>query len=236
MLKIEVAGITAEIKNEYPYIEELAKDYLSTKEPDIRVEASPEEVRRESERLAVSEAYAESVVLYSKIADAIYEFDAFLVHGAALEYGDGVIIFLANSGVGKSTHVRLWKEAFGQTVTVLNGDKPIVRKIDGKFYAAGTPWRGKEREGRAGISEVKALCYLARSEENYAEPLTPSRSAAALISHIYMPKTGAAAIKTLSLAEELSASVFGAHLGVNMEKSAATVARDFLMNNLEKRN
>ena len=36
----------------------------------------------------------------------------------------------------------------GDRVTVINDDKPIIRKIDGEFYVYGTPWQGKESIGK----------------------------------------------------------------------------------------
>ena len=36
-------------------------------------------------------------------------------------------MFTAQSGTGKSTHIKLWKKHFGKDVDIVNGDKPIVR-------------------------------------------------------------------------------------------------------------
>lgn len=228
MIKIEMAGITVALDNKYEYIEKLCHGYHASGAADITVSATDAEISEQSEKLAVSLGYAESVVLYSKIADELYRYGALLAHGVALEYGGEVYLICAKSGVGKSTHAALWRAAFGDKVSILNGDKPIIRKIGGGYYAAGTPWRGKEREGRAGMVKISALCHLERAAENSAEKLNTSDAAKLLISQIYMPKSPSAMIETLSLADGMVKALPSVKLRVNMDISAATVAHDFI--------
>ena len=50
--------------------------------------------------------------------------------------------FTAKSGVGKSTHTRLWREHIDGAV-LLNDDSPMLRVEDGKVWAYGSAWSGK---------------------------------------------------------------------------------------------
>ena len=233
MIKINVADLTVALDNKYSYVEELCKPYLCDGEADFCVSATDEEIEREMKSLSVLRGYAESVALSSALADKLYLYDAFLMHGAVLANERGAYLFSADSGVGKTTHVHLWQSEFPD-VGILNGDKPIIRKKDGVFYAAATPWRGKEREGGVGKSPLLAISFIERASENSAAVLSASDSAGELIKHVYIPRSAGAMIKTLSLADELVKSVFSAKLFVNMNKEAATLSRAFVDKNITK--
>lgn len=230
MFKVEMAGITVAIDNKYEYIKALSEEHMTEGDADITLSAAPSEIELQMKNLGVSADYAESVVIYTSLAEMLFRYDAFLMHAVALEYRGEVYLISAKSGVGKTTHASLWKRAFGNDVRVLNGDKPLIRKIDGKFYASGTMWRGKEREGGVGTLPIRAIYYLERGTENEAATLGAAESAKSLIKHIYMPKRPEAILKTLSLAGELSEAALAVKLAVNTDISAARVALDFVEN------
>ena len=58
---------------------------------------------------------------------------------------------------------------------MINDDKPVIRKCDGKFYAYGTPWMGKADIGTNTKAPVKAVYILQRAEENTAVRVLPSQ-------------------------------------------------------------
>ena len=224
MLKIEIADLTVAVDNKYPYIEALAQPYLTDKEPNFTVSASDAEIEHEQKKLSVSDGYAESVAVYSKIADELYRYDAFLIHAVAIEMDSIVYLIAAKSGTGKTTHARLWLQAFGERASVLNGDKPIIRKIGGEFYAAATPWRGKERQGGVGMRKIGGVAILERATQNSADLLDSKSAAQELIGQLYMPKNIAAISAELALADELIRSVKTVKIKANMDVSAAHVA------------
>ena len=74
-------------------------------------------------------------------------------------------LFLGKSGTGKSTHSRLWQEAFPEA-WLLNDDNPVIRlEADGTPYIYGTPWSGKtpcyknERVPLGGIVRLQQAPY-----------------------------------------------------------------------------
>ena len=86
----------------------------------------------------------EGPYLYTKICKRILsDFDGFFFHSSALAMDGEGYLFTALSGTGKSTHTRNWRRLFGDRVTMINDDKPIIRKCNGKFLVCGTPWMGK---------------------------------------------------------------------------------------------
>ncbi len=226
MLKIEIAGITVSLENKYPFIEALARPYLTDKAPMFSVSAENAEIEFEQKKLSVSAGYAESVVLYSKIAEQLYLYDAFVMHAVAIEMDSKAYLITARSGVGKTTHARLWLEAFGTRARIINGDKPIIRKIGGKLYAAGTPWCGKERLGNTSMCEIEAVAVLGRGLENRAITLSPTDAAEPLVGQLYMPKSPVSIASSLTLLDELIKTKKVIKLEADMNISAARVAYD----------
>ena len=80
-------------------------------------------------------------------------------------------LFSADSGVGKSTHSRLWQQVFGdQRVTIINDDKPALRLRDGVWYVYGTPWSGKYGLNHNLCYPLAGICFLERSKTNKIVP------------------------------------------------------------------
>ena len=64
------------------------------------------------------------------------------IHTSTICCQGKAVFFLGESGTGKSTHTRLWRENIEGAV-LLNDDSPILRIIDGKPWVYGSPWSGK---------------------------------------------------------------------------------------------
>ena len=67
---------------------------------------------------------------------------AIAIHSSVLVKDGGAVLCLGESGTGKSTHTRLWRENIDGT-SLLNDDSPIIRLVDGVPTAFGSPWSGK---------------------------------------------------------------------------------------------
>lgn len=64
------------------------------------------------------------------------------IHASTILYKEKAILVLGESGTGKSTHTRLWRENI-LGASLLNDDSPILRIEDDKVMAYGSPWSGK---------------------------------------------------------------------------------------------
>ena len=96
----------------------------------------------------------------------------FYLHSSAVEMDGKAYLFSANPGVGKSTHTRLWQGIFGEKAHVFNDDKPALRCVDGKWYAYGTPWCGKDGININMKVPVAGICFLKQAQENQIRRLT----------------------------------------------------------------
>ena len=228
MIVIKIAELLIGIENRYEHIALQARDYLVDGDPLFVVSVTEEEIDLERARTATDRprGYYESIVAYRKIATKLPDYDAFLFHGSVLEYQGKAYIITANSGVGKTTHTKLWMREFSGEVDIINGDKPIVRLIDGVPYACGTPWQGKENYGKNAIRPLKGIAFLSRGDENRASAITPSDAVTRFMKQIYIPKESASGtVRTMLLADKVIRGVRLVSLECNMEADAAHVCR-----------
>ena len=81
-------------------------------------------------------------------------------------------LFLGHSGTGKSTHARMWLQAFSDA-WLLNDDNPIVRVMkDGEVRVYGSPWSGKTPCYINEYARVGGIVKLSQAPHN--KMLTPS--------------------------------------------------------------
>ncbi len=134
-------------------------------------------------------AQAEELAYATEFNRAIVDHEAMLIHSSALVYNGKAYLFSAKSGVGKSTHTRLWKQAFGDKVKIINDDKPIVRIENNKCTVYGTPFDGGSGIALNESAPLKAVIFLERGEENSIR----KASQAEIIANLY-----SSTVRTLS--------------------------------------
>lgn len=226
-----------EIKNKYGYFERFAADYaVNEQEPDFVIEVSDEEIMAESEGDAAKfpPPYLESLAVYRRIAESLAADNCLLMHAAVIEYEGKAYAFTAKSGTGKTTHISLWEKAFGDKVRVINGDKPLVRMVTegnkSSFIIYGTPWCGKEKRNVNTSAPLAGICVLERSEESFIAPMG-AEAIPAIMGQMLMRNDAEYMGIMMSFIDRLIGNVPVYRLGVNMDASAAIVARDGLIKN-----
>lgn len=65
-----------------------------------------------------------------------------LIHSSVIVHQNKAVLFLGESGTGKSTHTRLWLKHIPDA-HLLNDDSPILAVEDGVPMVYGSPWSGK---------------------------------------------------------------------------------------------
>lgn len=226
-MKLFLAGLNIEAETRYEFSDRLTADYRSLADStDFSVSVSDEDIASEAEKSDVRYpvGYLESIALYRKIAEKLPYYDAVVFHGAVIAHEGRAYAFTARSGVGKTTHIRLWLDLFGEDVHILNGDKPILRVIDGVVYASGTPWRGKEGYGVPEMLPLSAIAFIDRAEEPSAEEITPSMALTRLASQMYVPNEPRAAALSLSVLNKIISGVKLFEVKANMKPESAEVS------------
>ena len=231
MIVLKIAGLPIGVDNRYEHIVGQAEEYLTDEEPLFTVLATDEDL--EAERKAAEgsfpDYYLEFISVYRKIAERLYKYDAFVFHGAVIAVDGVAYAFAARSGVGKTTHTGRWVSEFPDA-HYLNGDKPIIRFIDGVPYACGTPWRGKENFGKNEMLPLEGIAFLKRGAENEARSIPPSDAVDRLMLQVFLPKNGEALLSTMGLCDKLLSGTQLIELSCNMNPEAAHVCRSAFKN------
>ena len=110
----------------------------------------------------------------------LLHYNGLMLHASAAALGGRAYLFSGPCGRGKSTHTRLWQQTFGEAVQVFNDDKPALRRLDGRWYAYGTPWCGKDGINLNQKWPLGGICFLEKSQENRIRRL-PAAEALPLI-------------------------------------------------------
>ena len=170
-----------------------------------------------------SEVELEYTAILRKIAEKITDFGGIVFHGSAVAVDGKAYIFTAKSGTGKTTHTRLWLDNIPGAV-VVNGDKPIIRMIDGKPYVFGTPWNGKEHLGGKECVPLDSIVVLKRAKENTITEVPFRDVSARIIQQTYRSPDREKFLKTLAILNEIGKCIRFFKLGCNMEPDAAIVS------------
>ena len=104
---------------------------------------------------------------------------AVAIHTSAIVFRDKAVLFLGESGTGKSTHTRLWRENIAGA-TLLNDDSPIVRIHNGIPYVYGSPWSGKTPCYKTERHELAGCVRLSQAPYNEIRKLNVMQAYAAL--------------------------------------------------------
>lgn len=219
--KMELAGRKIEVEINYRYVFHYCRDYLSSfKHPDFVINVSLDEIiaarpnridlpKIPGIAVCYADEYTEAFVAYSKIADAMLNFDTFLMHGSVVAKDNYAYLFSASSGVGKTTRTRIWLEEYPDSI-VVNGDKPLIRLTETEAVACGTPWCGKEGWNANTMVPLRAIFLLERAAEgarSSIEEMSLGKAFPLLLQQTHRPNDPILMRKTLQLLKEMDSKV-----------------------------
>lgn len=91
--------------------------------------------------------------------------DTVAVHSSCIVYREKAVLFLGESGTGKSTHTHLWRENI-PGCELLNDDSPVVRCEQGQIRVYGSPWSGKTPCYKAASYPLAGCVRLSQAPRN----------------------------------------------------------------------
>jgi hypothetical protein len=149
------------------------------------------------------------------------------VHGCGLSVGRDGVLFVGQSGAGKTTTARLWERE--PDTRVLSDDRIILREQEGELRMYGTPWHGEARLAAAEWAPLRALWFLRHGPENRAAPLTAADAVARLMTCSFFPFYHPDALAfTLEFFDRLTRRVPCRELTFVPDGSAVTFVRERL--------
>lgn len=238
------AGVNIGITSVYEGVHHLCRDYVSADDPPVFViQTTQTDIDFERERSAredelegvpvrpFCDEYLETLAVYRKIAERMPSFDTILFHGSCVAVDGEGYLFAAESGTGKSTHTRLWRELLGKQAVMINDDKPLIHISERGAIIYGTPWDGKHHLSMNTSVPLKAVCILERAEKNGIRRINTFEALPMLLQQTYRPADEESMQKTLTLIDRLADSVNLWKLSCNMDIEAARVAYNAMKGN-----
>lgn len=211
MTKYKIADVVFGVNIVTPYLKRLCAPYeYSGKDCEqVVFSISRSEVEKVLETFpSWSVGSAESEVLLNKFANFLVENGlGFMFHSSAVAVDGKAYLFTALSGVGKSTHVGLWRELLEDRAVMINDDKPCITVKEGKVFVHGTPWQGKHNLGSNIKVEVEAICKISRSEINEIKTASVSEMIVTLLEQTVRPTEQKSMDNLIDLVEKVISSV-----------------------------
>ena len=135
------------------------------------------------------------------VSDIIYDFlqillinyfalnkEGIFIHSVGIKDLNGKgLLFAGKSGAGKTTSARLWHKH--SKAMVLNDDRIIVRKNNGKFFIYGSPWHGDFRDylaTRIELARLEKVFFIYHSAKNVVKKI-PEKEAFRLLYSALFP-------------------------------------------------
>ena len=145
--------------------------------------------------------------------------DSLILHCAYMVYQGKAILFSAPSGTGKSTQAELWKQYRGSRI--VNGDRALLRKIDGVWSACGWPVCGSSDICESEDTPLYTIVMLRQGETNYIERLSPIQTFTQLYAQTTINQWNPAFVqRAMELIEDLIGQVPVYQLTCNMTEDA----------------
>ncbi len=241
--RIKIGNIVADIQSNYSYLKRICEPYLSDEEAvcSILIDSAAVEAEYQINQAAIAQSdlpsvntedwFLEVYALLHKLMPLLPSYNMLFLHGSAIRYKGKAYIFIAPSGTGKSTHSRLWKERFGDEVTVINDDKPFLAFRDDKVYVCGTPWRGKHNIGLNMETQLGGICILGRGDKNEIIRLNSSDAVQEVIQQSNLHRYKDNALIALDLIDKLLNAVPVYRLFCTPSLDAVDVCAKGIVNN-----
>lgn len=234
---IEVADVTVGIHGQYDQTKTFCRDYVvECENPDLILNVTADQTKEEYERCFGKESLAtcERYLFLRELVNRLPEKGRMIFHGATVSaFGKGYI-FTAPSGTGKSTHVRLLKKYFGEEITIINGDKPIVGMKNGVATVFPSPWCGKEGWQTKVEAPLGAIVLLKRGSKNSIVRIAPQDYFKELFYQIFKPERNEDLVKVIEIIDEVSRDIPFYLLECDISKEAAETSFEMIKSVCQK--
>ncbi len=233
---MKIAGAVARVKCLFESTPLYFRAYLTEEKEELAITVTPENLRFEQAELdaeAVQEGFRrrlftdpflERAAIQRAFAEHLFDKNVLLIHGSAVSVDGMGYLFMARSGTGKSTHTRLWREAFGNRAVMINDDKPFVALTGEEVTIFGSPWSGKHGLDENIAVPLAGICILERGAENRIFPLEAADALPRLLHQGYCPLDAGKAEKYRVLMAALAAQTPLWRMECNKAPDAAAVA------------
>ena len=174
----------------------------------------------------------ENILHISELEILFSSLDAISLHSSLIRHERKSILFTAPSGTGKSTQAELWR--IHRSAEILNGDRAIVRNIDGCWTGFGSPFSGSSGIYCNQAAPIRAIVILRQGKEDKIIRIKPAEAFRALYAETVIPRWNDMVHKhILNLLMNITNEVPIVLLRCRPERSAVELLDDYLRGGAE---
>lgn len=234
--RLKIAGHTGTVTSLFESTPQYLKAYLTEETPEFAVTVTRENIAFEQADLleeahrdgfkprVFTDPFLERAAIQRAFAEFLFSYNTLLFHGSAIAVDGEGYLFTAHSGTGKSTHTRLWMQAFGNRAVMVNDDKPFLQLDEDRVWLYGSPWSGKHGLDANIRVPLKGLCILERGAENRIARISAAEALPMLQKQAYRPLEEHKETAFLQLVDRLSQAVPLWKMACNKNPDAAHIA------------
>ena len=234
--RLKIAGHTGTVTSLFESTPQYLKAYLTEETPEFAVTVTRENIAFEQAVLleeahrdgfkprVFTDPFLERAAIQRAFAEFLFSYNTLLFHGSAIAVDGEGYLFTAHSGTGKSTHTRLWMQAFGNRAVMVNDDKPFLQLDEDRVWLYGSPWSGKHGLDANIRVPLKGLCILERGAENRIARISAAEALPMLQKQAYRPLEEHKETAFLQLVDRLSQAVPLWKMACNKNPDAAHIA------------
>lgn len=131
------------------------------------------------------------------------------LHGCGVVDRSGAgYLFAGQSGAGKTTMARLWKDEGRGAKTILSDDRVVLRAMGDRIWMYGTPWHGDEPLASPARVPLSHVFFLRHAPRHACAPVNGAPAVARMLACSFLPFHSAPAVEfTLALLEAVGRGV-----------------------------
>lgn len=223
-----ICGLYVKLTPKYDFLKSRAEKYLVQTDESITPDIDLDSFKSKLVKVKNDENTTPPMFEYTQKGAELFEqmlsFDGFVLHSCAIEYKGKAYLFTGNSGAGKSTHAKMWREYFTDEVCYINEDKPIIRQINGEFLACGNPFSGKYDNNKNIMLPIGGVCVIDKANENSITQLDSKEAFSVLMSQTLTYLDGENISKLINLLDNFLSRVKVYRLKCTISKESAKIA------------
>ena len=233
---MKIAGHTARVTSFFESTPQYFRFYITDDTPEFSISVTRENIAFEQADLleeahrdgfkprVFTDPFLERAAIQRAFAEYLFDHGILLFHGSAIAVDGKGYLFTAHSGTGKSTHTRLWQQAFGDRAVMVNDDKPFLELRENGVWLHGSPWSGKHGLDANICVPLQGLCILERGKENHIAPIAAQEALPMLQKQAYRPLAAEKESAFLQLTGQLSCSASLWKMACNKDPEAPQIA------------
>ena len=162
------------------------------------------------------------------ISECFLHKDILTFHSCVVEHNSKGFLLAGASGVGKSTHARLWRQH--KNALILNSDRGCCYMQQQQWMAFGTPWCGTGGEQINRQVPVQALVILQQGNYNRVTPLKGQEMLLEVMPQVFAGWDSANQAKMITLLDNFLRTIPVLRLECTPDTSAVDALYDYLEN------